>query len=475
MSSSVDKKRARDRRAQQNLRDKRAQYIRVLESQVQLCRELHGTPHTRGNDEALRALQEENAVLKARQQSLRALVQTWDTDADEPSPCPRGPNAHPQKSLECDHRATQPNETDGPSNQGYSIDASIDLGWPNIDLRASASILRSGSLPLDDWHVASAGSHAARVQQPSTSPSSSMLSLSPSWPTIGSLDLFTQVETAAAATSTSRAEVNNTNKAITPIPSLVDYAQVHLTTQVVAAEASSIIVEQNASGQDGIRLRKSAPRALPTGSRSFHPARLVPRTRCADFEEASIGWAWEAHAAASLVSPDTPSPLDLLYDTRQNPLANSIRRALKVCPCRDPEKLAIGWLAYLFVKWRGQPTAERFERLPLFMKLALAPRSLPLVGFQDVLLWSRLRQNIRNQDTYDVDEVLRTFARCLRVRWTLRDEILTERENRLVMRREFLNQIMNEDGWGLTMDFVTQYPELVQGLDRQTIIISRIC
>ncbi|KAL4737189.1 hypothetical protein BDV11DRAFT_160104 [Aspergillus similis] len=97
--SAAEKKRLRDRQAQQSLRDKRSRIIRKLEEKAAFCGAYH-------NDYAAQMLLQENHVLRRQIESfmqheelLRHLAQSWSGIAFAPSqPGPvqwSGPNHGP--------------------------------------------------------------------------------------------------------------------------------------------------------------------------------------------------------------------------------------------------------------------------------------------------------------------------------------------------------------------------------------------
>ncbi|KAL1881072.1 hypothetical protein Plec18167_003614 [Paecilomyces lecythidis] len=78
--SSAEKKRLRDRRAQQTLRNKRLQRTIKLEEQVAHCEQHHDDQGTQRLLQTIESLRKQNAVLIRRQQRLRSLILSWDDD-----------------------------------------------------------------------------------------------------------------------------------------------------------------------------------------------------------------------------------------------------------------------------------------------------------------------------------------------------------------------------------------------------------
>lgn len=80
--SSSERKRLRDRKAQKTLREKRDRHIKNLEDRVAHCEQHHGG----GGSEQLRSvianLRQENEMFRARQDRLRKMIASWDSDDD---------------------------------------------------------------------------------------------------------------------------------------------------------------------------------------------------------------------------------------------------------------------------------------------------------------------------------------------------------------------------------------------------------
>ncbi|KAJ5872371.1 uncharacterized protein N7529_004724 [Penicillium soppii] len=168
--------------------------------------------------------------------------------------------------------------------------------------------------------------------------------------------------------------------------------------------------------------------------------------------------------------PDTlGSPLDILYGTKENALADMIHSALQRRPIRDPERLSIGWLSYHLSRWFLRPSPETYERLPLFLRPVQGQMEVrhPLV--LDFLPWPRLRLNlIRRWHFYcsNREDLFGMFACCTKIRWPWGEDIL-ERDDRneLRIKKRFFDTFMSQSGWGLTPEFIRRYPDLVEGMD----------
>lgn len=165
--------------------------------------------------------------------------------------------------------------------------------------------------------------------------------------------------------------------------------------------------------------------------------------------------------------PDRPSPLALLHGSRRNYLANKIYESLKKRHCRDPELLAIGWLMYVYCKWRVCLTAELFEQIPAFFRPVMGQLRQLHPYCMDVIIWPQLRLNMISQwQTVNLNDMMNLLACCLKVRWAWGDDILElDDQDDLHVRKEFYDKFTSESGWGLTSEFIQQYPNIFQDMD----------
>ena len=170
-------------------------------------------------------------------------------------------------------------------------------------------------------------------------------------------------------------------------------------------------------------------------------------------------------------SPESPAPLDLLYGSKRNFLANVIHEATRKWPCRDPERLAGGWLCYHFIKWIICPTQAAYA--------LLQPWQLPVEEqlqkkhpyFIDLLWWPGLRANMINmQHRYDLADAFALFTCCVKVRWPWGKNMLEPGEDgQFRILPDFYKTFTSIEGWGLTDELMTRYPAIVDGLDVESI------
>lgn len=166
-------------------------------------------------------------------------------------------------------------------------------------------------------------------------------------------------------------------------------------------------------------------------------------------------------------SPEMPMPAELVYGSKRNFLANVIFEGTRKWPCRDPERLAGGWLAYKLIKWMVEPTEDRFNRLYEFQRPVAEQLCYPHPYFVDFFMLPQLRANlVKKQHMYQTLDVIGLLTCCLKVHWPWNKPMLEpDDEGQLQMRAEFLDTFTRIEGWGITKEFATMYPHLVEGAD----------
>ncbi|KAE8377933.1 hypothetical protein BDV26DRAFT_262434 [Aspergillus bertholletiae] len=180
---------------------------------------------------------------------------------------------------------------------------------------------------------------------------------------------------------------------------------------------------------------------------------------------------WLAHSDLVAACPSLPSPLDLLHGTRRNFLADKISQVLRVRAMRDPERLANGWLIYVFSKWRVTPSLAAFTHIPSFLRPVLLQMQCGHPAALDLIIFPQIRINlIENWDKYDFQEVFDYMSCCQKVRWPWSEDILErDDQDNLCIRKEFFDVFMSESGWGLTPEFMKKYPGLLKGMDTDAV------
>jgi hypothetical protein len=405
--SSSEKKRLRDRKAQQTLREKRQNRILELEARVAFCEKNHagdnqvkvdptqGEGESQGQDmqkllDTVEKLRLENDRLRKRQESLRRMVGSWDSDE--------------QKDLEPDGQKERAEEKKGIR--------SFCGRYSNRERSVSEVDYRTSSSPAVDNHYQMATT---------ASPSASLFGgPAPTVPT--SLYQFA-------------GSICSPQDLLPPSPHPV----IHLPSP--PAVSSSV----------------PAWCRVPRNKYETNNTRVFP----------FIASRWFSHPELITPCPLQPSPLDLLHGTRRNYLANYIHDSIRLRAIRDAECLAFGYLLYNYSKWRVSPTPATFARLAPFQHPLPIQLEQDHFGGIDMIIWPQMRVNmIRHWGEVDLIEVFDFLAACMKVRWPWNKDMLErDADDNLQLREDFRQIFSREDGWGLTAEFIDQYPMLLEGMD----------
>ncbi|KAK9850817.1 uncharacterized protein MYU51_011377 [Penicillium brevicompactum] len=362
---SVEKKRQRDRRSQQNLRDKKSKHTAHLEEQVAHCKQHHGDHAVQRLLEVITGLREENGSLRNRQNILKSLVTSWDLETDPVMP-----------------------------------------GRASLDKSSLHTDSNSREAPLS-FHAAFHGPISSNGN-------------------------------------------SNNNRGSTCTP----------------ATGASAMETQSSSDA-------SSTKSTPLW------CQIPPHTDDFSGPPNLISCPWFCYPEKVTPCPDTPgSPLDILYGTKTNALADMIHTALQRRPIRDPERLAMGWLAYHLSRWFLNPTPATYERLPVFIRPVQGQIEAPHPLVLDFLPWPRLRVNvIRQWHLYcdNRDDLFGMFACCMKIRWPWGEDILERDDNNeLQIKKKFYDTFTKPEGWGLTPEFTARYPNLVEGMDIREVLFELV-
>ncbi|KAJ6111217.1 hypothetical protein N7486_003452 [Penicillium sp. IBT 16267x] len=191
----------------------------------------------------------------------------------------------------------------------------------------------------------------------------------------------------------------------------------------------------------------------------------------------TVSCPWFFHIEQIMNCPDTPaSPLDILYGSKTNPLANMIHRALERRPIREPERLAMGWIAYHFSRWIVAPSPKTFAALPLGLQPIEEQLQIKHPLALSCIPWPKVRSNmIRQWLLYDNDRegLFGMLACCIKIRWPWGVKILERNErDELCIKPAFYEIFMKEEGWGVTPEFLSKYPSLTDGVDLNSLIFN---
>lgn len=410
--SSSEKKRLRDRRAQQTLREKRQNRMLELEARVAFCERNHSFataaessvcnqdisptgPSQGGSLEKLDVakllktvenLRLENSRLRARQESLRQLVGSWNLD-DE-------------------HRVTEQ------SSHGQAIDG---LHPRSLDCALSEVAHTMSSSPAIDAN---------------SSPV-----------TVDTMNNIESAQEMAFADATPRKSMSQYSASICDVFSILPSP--HPIVHLPSPPATSATIPPWCR--------------VPRNTYETNNTRVFPL----------VAYSWFAHPELITACPLKPSPLDLLYGTRRNYLANYIHDRIRKHALRDAEGLAFGYLMYNYSKWRVSLTPSTFALLAPFQHPTSTQLEQDHFSGIDMIIWPQMRLNmIQYAGEIDFMELFDFLACCMKVRWPWNKALLErDSDDNLQVREDFKQVFTREDGWGLTAEFIDRYPMLLAGMD----------
>lgn len=245
---------------------------------------------------------------------------------------------------------------------------------------------------------------------------------------------------------------------------------------IVASWGCAVSSTGSASnGYDQIEAISLLGAQLPTASKSMNRSllhwQIVPVHTSHDiFMTDALGQLFRSPELV-YTSPETPEPLELLYGSKLNLLANGIYDSMRMWPCRDPERLASGWLSYHLLKWIFQPSESHYSRLYYFQTPVPDQVRHPHPHFVDFVVWPTIRTNmIKNHHKYRLEDIVGMLTCCLKVRWPWNKPFLEPNASgELLLNVDFYNTFTSLEGWGLTADFTERFPALFENVDTAAI------
>lgn len=361
--SAVEKKRLRDRRAQQAMRDKRLRHITQLEQKAAHCDKYHNDQKVQNLIHEIELLRKQTEVLARRQARLKCLVQSWDED----------------------EVYSNFNHTAGVADHGHGI---------NMTLYESIEPMGT-TIPQNT-------------------------------PILNDID-FSNIND-DSTTSPSHTATSTMLQSNIPLPTFHD---------MIAEPCPSWCL-------------------LPLNDDNFS-------------DPCSVSTPWFADPGDISRSTNTPSPLDLLYGSKTNPLADKIHTALRRRAFQEPERLAIGWTLYHVTKWLVSPNPTTYSKIPDFLKPVWGQIQTIHPMCLDFIPWPRVRLNlIQKWGVYRLqkEDLFAALTSGTRIRWPREENILQQsEENGLVIRQSFYDTFMCEQGWGLRQSFIKSYPDVIAGVN----------
>ncbi|OAG42245.1 protein required for cell viability [Fonsecaea monophora] len=467
-TSLAERKRTRDRQAQQKLRERRIERIQRLEEQVALCEQRHGQAMLEPLLERVGDLELENKTLNERWQKLfqafssarHLLTQAADLLGEHMV------NGPPLTQDASQHVAVG---EDGAIGDNLAMAPSITV--PN---GASASLLQLTDL----------------ICAPSTLP---LLSHGPD--SDGATDLV--VNPGSNPCSGHVAPDNADSRILEFTPTSIERWRASFIESCDSSSGPLVGEPGGVPDQEG-SVFQAAQRPTPKESE-------LTRASGPDFRQdrlSGVGsmlmpmlgppWAslpnsgledslnreflpWFMHPQAIVASPRLPDPSHLLFGSKTNFLADEVHTALRKSRVAEPERLAKGWLIYVYSKWRVCPTKESFELIPAFMRPTREQLVFPHQAIFDLITWPAIRLALIRQGTPNggFAEIFSAMACCAKVRWPWGKEILeTSETNELSIRPDFFQVFTQLEGWGLTSEFIRSYGHLLEDMDPESYVYN---
>ncbi|KAI0600327.1 hypothetical protein F4775DRAFT_590655 [Biscogniauxia sp. FL1348] len=170
--------------------------------------------------------------------------------------------------------------------------------------------------------------------------------------------------------------------------------------------------------------------------------------------------------------PATPKALDLLFGGSCNELANLIVSVLAPYPLLPPEKFAIAWLVYLYLRWYVAPSEASFAAIPAHMRPTACQCLIEHPVHIVAVLWPGLRDRlVLHWTKYNLENVCGLLSCTVRIRESFNGNFI-KRENggEPQVDEAFYERFIHKDGWGLLERFRTEYPALTEGIDDNIMI-----
>lgn len=485
--SSTERKRIRDRRAQQKHRERKDLYAKQLEEQVAFCHRNHEPAHTQSLMEKVRQLEAINDTLLKERSRLLDLANDF------------------QQSL--------------------ATFFSIDQHHKPLNVRSAACKSFSSSTARPMSGIFQPGINVTPISDSTSTPAETDLiatprQISPQQPTptrsndgdinivdfadIGDAAISSSVGTDGFLTNGRPPLFSHPSNSPSPTALIRDYgalgipsaeqAEIHPITEDApvtrVGHLSQTGLSERSTTTTTNPVKQAGPEPIPLSTSTDSPETGPSPSGSRDEDVgvsipmANVSWlslpantvshgprrldcSWLNFPHSVVDSPDVPQPEDLLFGSCKNLLANGIHKSLRTARVAEPERLAMGWLLYIYSRWRIIPTRENFERIPHFLRPTVEQTSQRHPARIDMVPWPGLRLALMKEPSdSQLDETLELLACCLKLRWPWGKEFLQMKDDgsrRLV--DEFLKTLMSLDGWGITREFAVVYPDLIQGLN----------
>ncbi|KAI9726219.1 MAG: hypothetical protein M1834_009389 [Cirrosporium novae-zelandiae] len=475
---STEKKRARDRKAQQAMREKRAAYIKNLEDRLAFFSASHDEQVSRLKT-AVAALSAENAILRQRNDEIQKLVSNWN-DNDLPKTdgdlthivCP---NPLELRLDDIAHQNTRMSSTDRVDqvkdfNNLVTGNNCVPRPSPVIldELIPSYSNQRPNIMNATANYPLPLGCGIGMVEQMDNSkydgtPINSVIKMSEIISSATkSPELAGWVDPLGFQQMHHLAMKNSSDSSSTADPPVAEDAS---STKYTNLGKMKEMANQTASNQsDHLSFQM-----YNENSQSYTNLWSIAPAFSLDIYFPNFNIQVMIHFPALVERcDDIPNPIDLLYGQSQNILANTICESFQIYPMqREVERLGIGYLCYLLIKWRIQPTRERYLRMPEYYRPTFEQITQPHPPLYDYFPHPEMRKNflkLGHAHTNDMHDLLVQFSNCLKFRWGNEPFLERTPTGDLVMTVAFRSMLFGGNGWMILGGFSKRYPELTWGL-----------
>ncbi|KIX06704.1 uncharacterized protein Z518_04680 [Rhinocladiella mackenziei CBS 650.93] len=460
--SSADKKRARDRRAQQKRREKREAHVRKLEEELAFYRDQHRPQHYRQLEDTIDKLKKQNKALLERQQALLKLLVDWNADTmastdllrPEAYPVPAIARAAPRTSAETEAPESTllvsppvlspgiSHPTEEPPDQARTPEPLIALP-PHGDTtvtQVSAQFVLNAVVALLQKHFDNIRS---------------------SLPARGDVPFDSCLGMDSPPTGSHSTEHPDRHRSIiSPLTESLPerHSEDWSDSTVTTLDKNDHHRHPESGGLEiSRRMSVSVPywAQVPMSAANIQSESYCPWLSCPDIVS---------------IMPDLPYPQDLLYGSTKNPVANSIYITLKDYSFGVMERLACGWLVYVYTKWRICPSEERYLNIPAFFRPTSLQLTQPHCPMFDNLVFPQLRDNLIKyfQDS-NMDEIFSLFSTSVNIRYPKNLEcLIPDDQNHLIFSPNFFMALTRLESWTLGREFALKYPHFAEGIPTVT-------
>ena len=185
----------------------------------------------------------------------------------------------------------------------------------------------------------------------------------------------------------------------------------------------------------------------------------------------------EGASESEVLGPPYPSFAAILDPSRHpvcDPMTRFFRDILRTFPdiCAPPEKVAVAYVMFLIMRWHCSPTAENFNRMPMWLWPTSWQKTIAHPIWIDHLPWVEMRNEIvPKPQRYPFPSFFVPYTKTLSLNWPYRDaQVFVGSvsspggglpDGELVISPSFEAHLRNLDNWSLGTPFAREFPMLV--------------